>query len=58
MLEALKTVSLLADGEDPDDNGYGVGAPVPGELATSFSEFKVHRGRRIAIVLLILVWYM
>ena len=41
MLEALKTVSLLADGEDPDEVEYGVGSPSPGELATYFSEFEV-----------------
>ena len=42
MLEALKTISLLADGEDSDNLEYGVGATTPGKLATSFSEFKVH----------------
>ncbi len=27
MLEALKTIALLADGEDPDEAEYGVGSP-------------------------------
>ena len=41
MLEALRTISLLADGEDPDNLEFGIGRATPGELATSFSQFEV-----------------
>lgn len=41
MLEALKTISLLADGEDPDTIEFGVGPAVPGDLAASFTELEV-----------------
>ena len=41
MLEALRTISLLADGEDPDNLDFGIGRATPGELATNFSQFEV-----------------
>ena len=41
MLEALRTISLLADGEDPDNLEFGIGRATPGELATNFSQFEV-----------------
>ena len=44
MLEALRTISLLADGEDPDNLDFGIGRATPGELATRFSQFEVCSG--------------
>jgi hypothetical protein len=36
MLDALNTLSLLADGEDP-----GLGKPTPGGTIVAFKEFEV-----------------
>ena len=41
MLEALKTIALLADGEDPDSIEYGMGPIQPGEVITNFRKFQV-----------------
>ena len=41
MLDALKTIALLADGEDPDSIEYGQGPVQPGEVATNFKLFEV-----------------
>lgn len=42
MLDALNTLSLLADGEDPANNTFGLGKPAPGGTIVAFKEFKVH----------------
>lgn len=41
VLDALNTLSLLADGEDPSNNTFGIGKPAPGEIVVAFKEFEV-----------------
>ena len=41
MLSALKTISLLADGEDPESIERGFVKAEPGEVAIAFREFEV-----------------
>ena len=41
MLDALNTLALLADEEDPSNNTFGFGKPVPGETIMAFKEFEV-----------------
>ena len=41
MLDALNTLALLADEEDPSNNTFGFGKPVPGETIVAFKEFEV-----------------
>lgn len=41
MLKSLRTLSLLADGEDPFMAGSEMGRPQQGELVASFSNFEV-----------------
>ena len=41
MLDALNTLSLLADGEDHTNNTFGLGKPVPGATIVAFREFEV-----------------
>lgn len=43
MLKSLKTLSLLADGEDPTTIQSGMAAPKEGNLVTSFTNFEVKR---------------
>lgn len=46
MLKSLKTLSLLADGEDPFTE---MGKPHPGDLVTSFSNFEVIEGQHMVV---------
>ena len=41
MLDALNTLALLADGEDPSNNTFGIGKPARGETVVAFKEFEV-----------------
>lgn len=41
MLKSLKTLSLLADGEDPLSIDSEMGKPEVGELVASFTNFEV-----------------
>ena len=41
MLDALNTLSLLADGEDPGNIMFGIGKPAPGETIIVFKRFEV-----------------
>ena len=41
MLKSLKTLSLLADGQDPTVIGSDMATPSEGELVSSFATFEV-----------------
>ena len=43
MLDALSTLSLLADGDDPSNNTFGLGKPAPGTTIVAFKEFEVRK---------------
>ena len=52
LLDALKTISLLADGVDPETLEYGVGPIGPGEIITAFTQFEVIKlERRFGIIM-------
>ena len=41
MLDALNTLALLADGDDPTNNTFGLGKPAPGGTIVAFKGFEV-----------------
>ena len=43
MLKSLKTLSLLADGEDSLAIGNEMGRAQPGKLVTSITSFEVYK---------------
>lgn len=46
MLQSLKTLSLLADGEDPAAiESHAMGMPAEGDLVASFANFEVSQSR-------------
>ena len=51
MLDALNMLSLLADGEDPTNNTFGLGKPTPGGTIVAFKEFEVYKQYKSVITI-------